>query len=68
MGPENAHLVTSVITLCLLIYAYLVFQGIIPQKKKVDFIEKNKATLSVLAIFSMSYPLYQILAVLFKWK
>ena len=68
MSPENAHLVTSTITLCLLIYAYLLFQGKIPQKKKLDFIEKNKATLSILALLSISYPLYQILAVIFKWK
>jgi hypothetical protein len=68
MSPENARLVTEVITLCLLIYAYLLFQGKVPQKKKIDFIEKNKSTLSILALLSMSYPLYQILAVIFKWK
>jgi hypothetical protein len=68
MSPENAQLVTSTITLCLLIYAYLLFKGKVPQKKKLDFIEKNKATLSILALLSMSYPVYQILAVIFKWK
>jgi amino acid transporter len=68
MSPENAKLVNVAISLMILVYLLLVFQGKIVLKKRSDFLEKNKKWLTILGLIGLLYPLYEIVSVVLKWK